>query len=162
MRTSRFWRGQGARLAFANVGSQSVRWRSNIFQIGLGIWRVPIRKQAFNEVFTRSSDPLPIVVGFYAAWQRAHSFQHGPVDLPLSHRTRANRFWNGQGPHLASMIVGLQSARWRSNIFSRRARDLACPNPLASLQRNIYGKLRPIADRRRILCGLAEGSFFST
>ena len=46
--------------------------------------------------------------------------------------------------------------------FPRRARDLACSNPQASLQRSIYAELRPIADRRRILYGLAEGSFFST
>ena len=90
---------------------------ATFFQDGLGIWRVPIHKQAFNEIFTRRSDTMPIVVGFYTAWERAHSFQHGPVDLPLWHRMRTIRFWNGQGPHLASMVVGFQSARWRSNIF---------------------------------------------
>ena len=117
MRAIRFWNGQGPHTAPIVVGFQSARWRSNISQDGLGTWHVPIRKQAFNEVFTRSSDPLPIAVGFYTAWQRAHSFHHGPIDLPLLHRMRTIRFWNGQGPHTAPIVVGVQSARWRSNIF---------------------------------------------
>ena len=45
--------------------------------------------------------------------------------------------------------------------FARRARDLARPNPQASLQRSNYAEGRPIADRRRILYGPTNASFSS-
>ena len=46
--------------------------------------------------------------------------------------------------------------------FPRRARDLACPRPQASPQGMNHAEVRSIADRRRILYGLTESSFFST
>ena len=45
--------------------------------------------------------------------------------------------------------------------FARRARDLARPNPQASLQRSNYAEGRPVADRRRILYGPTNTSFSS-
>ena len=67
MCSKRCWNEQGPALVSIVVGFQAARWRGNIFQDGLGTWRVPKRKQAHKALTTQRFEPLATVVRFYTA-----------------------------------------------------------------------------------------------